>query len=162
AASLARAKLRLSELFLITGENKDARKWLSQVGPDAPPDVLATAKAQLARILMREGDPGSAIKEWEAVRASPALPPGLRTLASCYLGECRLAVRQPAEATKVFEEAVRSEAAEGPASAVRLADLYVRAPDAAAHKRAAALLIGAVKGVKAPGDYGNPLVPLNE
>src|SRR5262249_47495168 len=81
-APLARAKLRLSELHLLTGDNKDARKWLGQVGPDSPPDVLATAKAQLARILMREGNIPEATKEWEVVRASPALPPSLKTLSA--------------------------------------------------------------------------------
>jgi tetratricopeptide (TPR) repeat protein len=161
-ASLARAKLRLSELHLLTGDNKDARKWLAQVGPDSPPDVLATAKAQLARILMREGDTGGAIREWEAVRASPALLPALKTLSAYYLAECKLAARQYPEATRLFEEAAQTEATEGAAAAVRLADLYVKVADPALHRRAAALLAGAVRGLKGPDDYGNPLVPLNE
>lgn len=162
AASLARAKLRLSELHLIAGDNKDARKWLGQVGPDSPADVLATAKAQLARILMREGNFADAAKEWDVVRASTALPPGLKAMSAYYLGECKLAVNQPVEAVKLFEEATLSEGAEGAASAVRLADLYAKVADPALHKRAAALLAGAVKGVKSPAEYANPLVPLNE
>jgi tetratricopeptide (TPR) repeat protein len=161
-ASLARAKLRLSELHLLTGDNKDARKWLAQVGPDSPPDVLATAKAQLARILMREGDFAKAIEAWDVVRASSALPAALKTVAAYHLGECKLATRQFVEATRLFEEAARSETTEGPAAAIRLADLYLQTPDAANHKRAAALLAGAVRGLKEPSDYGNPLVPLNE
>lgn len=161
-ASLARAKLRLSQLFLIASDNKEARKWLSQVGPDAPPDVLVTAKAQLARILMREGDVNKAVEAWKVVRAGAALPPGLKAVSAYYLGECKLTLREPAQAVVLFEEAAAHPGQEGAAAAVRLAEQYARTPEPAGHERAAVLLASAVKGVKTPADYGNTLVPINE
>jgi tetratricopeptide (TPR) repeat protein len=163
-SSIVRAKLRLSEVHLLLGESDQARKWLSQIGPDAPPDVLAPAKAQLARILMSEGDWAGAVKEWEIVRAAPGLPPGLKSLSAYYLGVCRLMTRppDPAAAAKLFEEAAKADGPEGPASAVRLADLHFRSPDANRHRAAAGLLTAAIKKLTGPTGYSNPLLPITE
>lgn len=161
-ASLALAKLRLSNLFLIAGDNREARKWLSQVGPDAPREVLAAAKGQLARILMREGDFPGAVKAWAVVRAGSSVSPEMKTLSAYYLGECKLALREPAEAASLFAEAVVHPGDEGAAASVRLAELYAAAADRGGHERAAVLLAASVKGVKGPAEYGSALVPINE
>ena len=47
-ASIARAKLRLSEVYRQLGDIDGAKKWLAQIGTDAPTDVLRITKAQLA------------------------------------------------------------------------------------------------------------------
>ena len=55
-------------------EYEPARKWLEQIGTDAPPDVLPPAKALLAEVLMAEGNYPGAAKEWEVLRARRAWP----------------------------------------------------------------------------------------
>ena len=159
--SVARAKLRLSEVHLKLNEPDAARKWLAQIGPDAPPDVLAPGKAQLARILMTEANWAPAAKEWEQVRAVSNLPPGLKPMSAYYLGVCRLALRDPDAAAKLFEEAAKSDGPEAAAAAIRLAEITLRSPDAAKHKAAAGRLVSTVAGAK-PGAFTNPLVPPNE
>ncbi|MDB5306088.1 MAG: hypothetical protein JWO38_290 [Gemmataceae bacterium] len=163
-ASIARAKLRLSEVYLALNDPDGAKKWLGQIGPDTPHDVLHVAKAQLARIRMAEHDWTGAEREWEQVRTAADLPPGVRTVAAYHLALCRLKRKaaDPAAAAKLFEEAAKAEGPEGPAAALRLADLYLRADDRAKHKDAVGLLAAAVKGVAAPAQYANPLVPVNE
>ena len=163
-ANIARAKLRLSEAHLLVYEVEPARKWLAQIGPDAPADVLAPAKTQLARILMTEGNWPAAAKELETVLAAPAVAPTLRPMAQYYLGECKLRVvpPDPATAATCFEQAAKAAGPEGPASAVRLAELYLRSPEAARHNDAAGLLTAATKTLVGPGGYANPLLPVTE
>ena len=45
SASLTRAKFRLAEIQLSTGDAEAARKLFAQVGPDAPAEVFAPARA---------------------------------------------------------------------------------------------------------------------
>jgi tetratricopeptide (TPR) repeat protein len=163
-ASLARARLTLSEIHLKLGEADQARKWLAQIGPGVPPEVLGPARAQLGRILMTEHNWDEAAKQWEQVRAATGLPAGLKTMAAYQLGVCRLNSRtpDPAAAAKLFEDAAKSDGPDGPAAAVRLAGLYLQSPDPDRHKAAVPLLAGAVKGLSSPSAYANPLVPLNE
>lgn len=162
-ASLARAKLRLGEIHILMNEPEPARRWLSQIGADAPPDVFAPTKTQLARILMADGDWAGAAKEWEQLRAAAGLPVGVKPVAAYHLGVCRLKVNATdATVAKLFEEAVKAEGAEGPAATVRLAEAYLRNPDPAKHRDAVPLLAGVVKGVIAPTEFANPLLPVNE
>lgn len=164
-ASIARAKLKLSEVHRHLGDFEQAKRWLGQIGPDAPPDVLPTAKAQLARIRMDENDWAGAAREWEQLRSLAGVPAGLRATAAYDLGVCLLSNR-PADlvgAGKLFEEAAKAEGPVGPAAAVRLADLRVRADDPARHKEAVGLLAAAVKGLDGPQDYPKTaLMPIHE
>lgn len=164
AATLARAKLRLSEVYLALGDHDQAKKWLGQIGTDAPADVMITGKGQLARIRMADRDYEGAGREWELLRSRPELSSELRAAAAYHLGVCRQLAKaaKPEEAVKLFEEAVKSTGPEGPAAAVRLADLYLGATDLVKHRESVRLLSSAVKDVAAPGEYTNPLVPLNE
>lgn len=168
-ASLARAKLRLSEVHRSLGDFDGAKKWLSQIGTDAPPDVLPTSKALLARIRMAESDWSGAAREWEQVRASPGIPPDLRYVSAYHLAVCRLLSRPTdlAEtvavtkaAAQLFGEASKSSGPEGAAAAVRLADLQLNSTDPEKHKAAVGLLTAAVAGVAKPTDYANELIPL--
>jgi tetratricopeptide (TPR) repeat protein len=160
--SLARARFRLGDIFLRTREYDQARKWLSQIGTDAPVDVLAPAKAELARVLMAEGDFVSAAKELEILRAAPGIPPLYRTGAAYDLALCKVKARDIDAATKLFEEAAKGNSDEARAAAVQLADIYLRGADATRHKLAASLLADSVRGVATPGAYKNELVPINE
>lgn len=159
--SVARAKLRLSEIHLKLKEPDAARKWLDQIGPDAPPDVLAPGKAQRAKILMTEGKWADAAKDWEQVRVVNPLPPGLKPSTAYYLGVCKLALRESDAAAKLFEESAAGAGPEAVASSVRLAELGLQSPDPAKHAAAGQRLAATVKGVK-PGQFTNPLIPENE
>ena len=163
-ATIARAKLRLSEVYLALGDHEQAKKWLGQIGSDAPADVVITGKGQLARIRMADRDYEGAGREWELLRSRPDLSSDLRAAAAYHLGFCRLFAKAPnrEQAAKLFEEAVKSPGPEGPAAAVRLADLYLRGDDADRHRQSVRLLSTAIKEVSAPAEYANPLVPLNE
>lgn len=163
-AAIARARLRLSELHLMCGEPDAARKLLEQIRADAPPDVLAPAKAQLARILMSQRDYEGAIRELTQLRAMSGAPPGLRPLAAYTLGVCLLLTNPPdkAAAAGLFEEAAKSDGLEGPAAEVKLAGLHLQTPEPGKHREAATLLMKAVKKVPAVADYTNPYLPVSE
>jgi tetratricopeptide (TPR) repeat protein len=161
AQSVARVKLRLSEIHLKLNEPDAARKWLDQIGPDAPPDVLAPGKAQRAKILMTEAKWADAAKDWELVRAINPLPPGMKPAAAYYLGVCRLALRETDAAAKLFEESAKSDGPEGAASSIRLAEIGLQSPDAAKHAAAGKRLSAVVANAK-PGAFTNPLIQTNE
>ncbi|MBN9119138.1 MAG: hypothetical protein J0I06_08255, partial [Planctomycetes bacterium] len=161
-SSLARARLRLGDLYLYEKDYEQARKWLEQIGADAPPDVLAPAKALLARVLMAEGNFPGAATEWELLRAAPNVHTSLRLTAAYQLAVCKLKLREAEAARPLFEEAARGDGPEAPAAAIQLADLHLRGADPARHRLAADLLAGAVQGVSRPSDYDPSLVPLNE
>lgn len=162
AASLARARLRLGDLYYRTGEYDQARKWLEQIGTDAPPDVLLPTKATLARVFMAETNYPAAAKEWELLRAAPGVPSPIRLMAAYQLAACKLKLRENDAAARLLEEATKGDGPEATAAAVLLADVHLRTADAARHKAAADLLAGAVKGVHKPAEYDSSLVSLSE
>ena len=161
-ASLARARLRLGDLYLRSREYEQARRWLEQIGTDAPADVLAPAKALLAQVLMSEGNFPGAAKEWEVLRGAPGVAPSLRLTAAYQLALCKLKSHDTEPAARLFEEATRGDGPEAAAAAVKLADIHLHTPDPARHKAAVELLATAVKGVRDPSGYDTALLALNE
>ena len=160
AASLARARFRLGDLYLQTKEYDQARKWLEQIGTDAPPDVLVPAKGALAQVLMAEGNFVAAAKELETLRGAPGVPPAVRLAAAYQLGVCKLKLREPEAAARLFEEAAKGDGPEAPAAALQLAEVHLHSPDPARHTAAAALLATAVKGVRDPAGYDPTFIAL--
>jgi tetratricopeptide (TPR) repeat protein len=161
-ASLARVRLQLADLHLRAKEHDLARKWLEQIGADAPPDVLAPAKSALAKVRMAEEDWLGAAREWEAVRAAPGVSHDLRIAAAYQLGLCRLNSREPALAAKMFEEAAKGEGHEARAAAARLAELHLKGSESDKRLLVPELLANAIKGIAGRKDYNNPLLSLNE
>lgn len=162
ASALARARLKLGVIFLTTKEYDQARKWLGQIGGDAPVDVFAPAKAELARVLMADGDYAGAAKELDALRSTPGLPAAYRAGSAYDLGMCKLRLRESDAAVRLFEEAVKGTGDEAIAAAVQLAELHLRSPDPARHKAAVDLLADAVKGVKSAADFRSEFVQAAE
>lgn len=163
-ATIARTKLKLSDVLRQLGDIDGAKKWLAQINTDAPADVLAAAKAQLARIRMDEGDYRGARRDWEVVLAQPNLPAAQKPAATYQLGMCflRMEPKDEAAAARRFEEIARADGPEGMAASVRLAELRLKSDDAAKRKDAAALLAFAVKSVQ-PGDYPRgALLPIQD
>ena len=163
AASLARAKYLLGDVHFRRKEPDLARKWLEQIGSEAPIDVVAPARFLLARVRIAENkDWLGAIRDLEVVRASPNAGPSLKALAAYHLGYCRLNTLELDAAAKAFQEAVKSDAPEGVAAAARLAELHVQSPDPARHAAAVELLASTVKDVKPGTEFKNPLIRANE
>ena len=164
-ASISRAKLRLSEVHRKLGDIDGAKRWLAQIGPDAPVDVLPIAKAELARIRMAEGDYPGARLEWEQLLAVAVLPSSQKLAANYQLGMCLLSNKpsDAAGASKRFEEVARAEGPEASAAAVRLAELRLRSEEPAKRKEAAGLLAHAMKGIAGPGEYPKTaLIPVQD
>jgi tetratricopeptide (TPR) repeat protein len=151
-----RAKLLLGDIHYRLKEMDLAKKPLENISTDAPSEIRIPAKALLGRIHMADGNWQAATREWESLRAMPNLPPKLRTVATYNLGVCKLNTHTPEEATKLFAEAVTGqESPETVAAALRLADLYLKNPDAAKHVEAANLLVKAMKGISSALDIRN-------
>jgi tetratricopeptide (TPR) repeat protein len=162
SASLARAKYLLGDVHFRRKEPDLARKWLEQIGTDAPTDVVAPARFLLARVRIAENkDWLGAIRDLETVRASPTAGPSLQAMAAYHLGYCRLNTLELDAAAKAFEQAVKAEPPESIAAAARLAELHVQSPDPLRHASAVDLLAAVVKDVPT-GKFRNPLVRANE
>jgi tetratricopeptide (TPR) repeat protein len=162
-ASLARAKYQLGDVHFRRKEPDLARKWLEQIGADAPTDVVAPARFLLARVRIAENkDWLGAIRDLETVRASPTAGPSLQAMAAYHLGYCRLNTLELDAAAKAFEQSLKAEPPEGVAAAARLAELYVQSPDAAKHAAAVALLAAVIKDMPEGKEFRNPLIRANE
>jgi TolA-binding protein len=146
-ASLARAKMILGEIHFRRKEPELARKWLEQIGPEAPAEVAIPARALLARVKMAEEDWLGAARDWEYVRNAADVPPELRAGSAYQLGLCKLNTREVEAAVKLFEEAAQTDGPEAAGAALRLAELKLRSDDRAQHLAAVDYLAQAVKGV---------------
>jgi|SRR5579883_157546 len=162
SASLARGRLRLAELYLRENDYEMARKWLKEIGPDAPSDVSGPTRSYLARVFMAEGHWMDAARELEALRAMPGVPPPLRLGAAYQLGVCQLKLQQPEAAARLFEEVAKSDSAEAIAAAIQLADLRLHSADPKQHQSAVGLLANAMRGITNPASYDSTFIPLND
>ncbi|MBM3981977.1 MAG: hypothetical protein FJ304_17225 [Planctomycetes bacterium] len=162
AAAVARGRLRLGELYLQTNDPDAARAVLKDIGGEAPADVVAPAKALLARVLMSEANWPAAAKELEDLRKQPGLPPAARHSAAYQLAVCKLQSREPEAARPLFEEVVHGGGPEARIAGIQLADLYLKSTDPLQHRQAVGLLVGAIKDLRDPKDLNPDLLPLNE
>jgi tetratricopeptide (TPR) repeat protein len=162
AAAVARGRFRLGELYLQTNDPDAARAVLKDIGGEAPADVVAPAKALLARVLMSEANWLAAAKELEELRKQPGLPLAARHSAAYQLAVCRLQLREPEAARPLFAEAVQGNGPEARVAGVQLADVYLKSTDPLQHRQAIGLLVAAVKDLRDPKDLNPDLLPLNE
>jgi hypothetical protein len=170
AISLARAKLLLGDLYLrrVPKETELARKWLEQIGTDAPPEIFAQGKMLLARVKTEDKNWQSAVRDLEALRKLKGLSQSLRTASAYYLGFCKAnwttpdAAANTAEAIKLFEEAIHGPGPESIAAAARLAELYLKGTSAAKRAAVPELLAATVKDVPNAKEFKNQLIQLDE
>ncbi len=164
-ASLARGRLLLGTLYLQPPvDNDQARKWLGEIGSDAPPDVQAQGNAALAKVLMAEGDWRGAAKRLEFLRRAPGVPPAIRQGATYQLAMCKLKQHEPpGEVAKLLAEvaSTKSDGPEARAAAIQLARIKLESKEPADHRAAASLLAGAVKDVTS-STYDGQFVRLDE
>jgi tetratricopeptide (TPR) repeat protein len=161
-ASLARAKYVLGDIHFRRKEPDLARKWLEQIGSDAPADVIAPGRFLLARVRMAGDDWLGATRDLEAVRAHPTAEATLKATAAYHLGVCKMNTHEWDAAAKGFEQALKAEPPENIAAAVRLADLTLRAAEPVRRVAAADLLANAVRGVSEAKELRNPLIRVSE
>lgn len=155
---LAQARLRLGELQLKQNNLKDGRAALDRIGPDAPPEAFFAARALLADSYESTQEWDKAARNLEQVRSNSKLAPSAKGATLYRLGRCYLQDQRPQDAARVWTEAVNLGGDEGQAAALRLAEMKIDS-DA---KSAADSFATALQAVRAPAEYRNPLVSIDD
>lgn len=162
-AAVARYKLKLADLSLGLGEPEKARQWLKEIGPSAPPEVLAVAKVQEARLAAADNKPAEAVRLFGEAQKIPGLPADQQALVLFELARALQTLNNVSEARKYYQQARSANGPAGVAATVRLAALAARAPEPGPNPlHPADLLEGVVKQVKSAGDFQNPHVGVEE
>jgi tetratricopeptide (TPR) repeat protein len=158
-AVLAPARLLRGELLLRLHEPGEARKVLSFIGPNAPPDVRARARSVRAGCLQEEQQWQEAVPAWKEILADPAEAAREQGRIWYNLGVCHRGLGQNGEAADAWKNALNHGGEEAQAAAVRLAELALPGGSAA---DVVDMLGRALGEVGKPEDYRNPLVSLAE
>lgn len=161
--AVARYKLKLADLSLGLGEPEKARQWLKEIGPSAPPEVLAVAKVQEARLAAADNKPAEAVRLFGEAQKIPGLPADQQAVVLFEMARALQALNNLPEARKYYQQARGANGAAGVAATVRLAALAARVPEPGPNPlHPADLLEGVVKQVKSAGDFQNPHVGVEE
>ena len=126
-AMAANCKLELAKLNLTLNDPAKARTWLNDIGADAPVEVLASAKVQLARLALADNNWPEAVKLFEAAQSTPGLPPEQLGAIRYFTGYALLKQGETAQAMPYLEQAAKDPATVAIAS-LRLAELKLRDP----------------------------------
>lgn len=160
--SLARAKLKLGELLVRRKDWAQARKWLEQIGPEAPVAIQASGRFLLAQVKIAEDDWQGAARDLELLRGLSGIDPSLRRRAAYHLAWCKQQMREYHAALSLYEEAAGGEPPESQAAALRLAELLLKEPTSERRRRAVPYLQQATRGLSSPQSWRNPFLRLNE
>jgi tetratricopeptide (TPR) repeat protein len=155
---LAQPRLLCAELYRRLSKSEEARKVLSRIGPDAPPELLFRARLLRARILQEEGLWAEAAQLWEVVKDDPRAANSGPGHILYSLGLCYRKLDRPALAQQAWEAARQYEGEEGQAAAFGLADMRLRGSNTAAALEA---FDAALRHLSTPADYHNSLVTLS-
>jgi tetratricopeptide (TPR) repeat protein len=157
---LAPARLRRGELLLRLDRAEEGRDMLRHLGTKAPPGLVARARRLLVRSLEQDSLWGEAAGVWRDILDDSSAPPQDRQAVLYHLGLClRNDGAHKDEAREAWKKclALGGTGDEGPAAALRVAELCLRTGQA---KDAVAAFERAVGDVKEPGGWHNALVPL--
>ena len=127
-ATAARAKHKLAGVHLSLNDRDKARACLKEIGPTAPADVQALAKAQLGRLAAAENQYAEAVAEFEAALANPALPTADREGVTYELGCNLLGAKKPAAAVPHLEAAAKGAGPQAASAGVLLAHVLLADP----------------------------------
>jgi tetratricopeptide (TPR) repeat protein len=154
------ARLQLGELHTQLGEPEEARKVLERIGPDAPPELLITARTLLAKSYQAEENWSAAIRCLEQAHDVHGISAQHKTVILYHLGEAYLKGGNKDRAGKSFEKLRNGMGPEAQAAMFRLAELQLSEPN----KRDAAItaLEAALADVKNAEQYDNKLIGLKE
>jgi hypothetical protein len=160
ARALNQARLQLGDLLTKLGEPDEARKVLERIGPDAPPEVLVAARAQLARSHQAEEDWAPAIRCLEQARDVRGITPAQKAAVLFQLSECYAKVSRRAEAIAALEQVRKAGGPAATAAALRLAEFLLADPKK--REEAVLALEGALPEDATAETYRNPLLTLTE
>jgi TolA-binding protein len=160
--SLARAKLKLGELLVRRKDWAQARKWLEQIGPEAPEMVQAAGRFLLAQVKIAEDDWQGAARDLELLRGLTGSDPALRRRAAYHLAFCKQQMREYQAALPLYEEAAGGAPPESQAAALRLAELLLKEPTAERRLRAVPYLQQATRELSSTASWRNQFLRLNE
>ena len=160
---VAKYRLKLSELCLLTNEPEKARAWLQQIDKNAAPDVQALAKVQLARLAAADNNWKEAVGLFAAAQATPGLPNDQLGVIRYETGKGYLALNNKVEAAAFFERAAAEGGSASVASSMKLAELATRDPMAKGKRTVAAEQLEAVVKDLKPGlEFQNAHVSLDD
>lgn len=159
AGTLAKYRLKLSELCVTTHEPEKARAWLKEIGPDAPPESLSAAKLQLARLAVADRDLNEATKLFQAAEQVPGLPADQRAGIRYEAGRGLIGLGNATTGREYYMKAIADGGPAGTAARVRLAELIARQPTP---KEAVEHLEAATRGLKQASDFNNSYVSITE
>lgn len=116
ARTLNEARVRLAALHGKLGEGEEAKRVLERVGPEAPPEVYAAARLQLAGYHQAGQDWAAAAAVWEQVRDMKGATDEQRAESRVRLAEAYVKLGRTADA----EAAINNGKADGPDGAAIL------------------------------------------
>jgi tetratricopeptide (TPR) repeat protein len=128
ARTLNEARVRLAELHARLGEGEEARRVLERVGPEAPPEVYAAARLQLASFQRIDQDWAAAEKVLKQVREMNGATDKQRTEARVQLAEVYVKLGRPRDAEADLNDG-KMDGPEGPAIMFQRAKLGLRDPN---------------------------------
>jgi Tetratricopeptide repeat len=129
ARVLNEARVRLAGLHDKLGEPDEARKVLSRVGPEAPAEVFASARLQLARYHQADQDWSAAARMWEQVRDMKGAAEPQRAEAQVRLAEAYVKLNRPDDARHAADGvSTGTDSPEGRAAAFQRAKLLLKDP----------------------------------
>lgn len=155
---LSGARLRLGELYLKQNAVKEGRQTLERIGNDAPPETALAAHSLLANSYETSQDWSKAARYWAQVKTNPKVTGPAKGSALYHLGRCCAQDQRPKEAAAAWEECAAMTGDEGQAALIRLAELKAENDP----KTAPAAFAAALQVIRAPEDYRNTLIPLDE
>jgi tetratricopeptide (TPR) repeat protein len=158
---LAPARLLRGEILLELKRTDEARKVLAHIGVQAPPIVLARARWLRAFSFQQEEHWDEASILWKEALEDRAAPPRDPANVLYNLGLCYRRLDKLEEAAQAWTECMqRGDAGEaGAAAAIHLAELRLSQQETNGLLEA---LENAVREIKSPADWHNPLVELNK
>lgn len=155
----ARLKLDLADLCISTGDARNARTWLKEIGESVPPVLQAESKLRLARLALADNDVNEAVKLFQSADALPNLPAATQATVRYEIGRGLTFLNNPTAAKTSLTQAAETATPAGIAANVRLAEMAARDLDPTA---GVAHLEAALKGTKSAAEWNNPHVTLTE
>jgi hypothetical protein len=158
-AEATKLRLQLADLCVKTGESDRAQAWLREVSEQAPPDLLAVAKIQLAQLLMNNRNVNEAVKLFEATEQLPGVSAEQRSLVRYQTGYGLMGLGNAKAAASYLTKSTETGGPAARAAFVRLTELNVKN---GSWKEADECLQAATNGIKSPAEWTNPHVSLAE
>lgn len=157
---LNQARLTIAELHTQLGEPEEARKMLERIGPEAPPELLMSARTQLAKSYQAEENWTAAIRCLEQANEVRGIAAGYKATVLFHLGEAYTKAGKKEQALAAFEQLRKGSGPEAQAASLRLAELQLA--DSAKRETAITSLEAALANVKNAEQYENKLLPLKQ